>query len=254
MKRISKFVDPRIREALQMDAIKERLPHYEEGLLEKQRKKLVDAWRAAYPQAVSEVSSYHPLIRMVDWVKLRVMDPDECWYSDIYHVTLRRHKKDPVFHSKGGMIQLGINTHEGHARHDWRDFQEIKNQLAGKETEAFELYPADSRLLDPSNYYSLWCFPSLNGINVGIFDSRDVRDQDVALAPQRGFAKQQLSIQQENDKLRYLLAKGNDPCIYCGLKKEDMVKCESGFPGCGRADDLMMCEELERSEGVGKDI
>lgn len=43
----------------------------------------------------------------------------------------------------------------------------------------------------------------------------------------------------ENDKLRALLANGSDPCIYCGLPKADMAKCEHGFPGCGRADDML---------------
>jgi hypothetical protein len=43
----------------------------------------------------------------------------------------------------------------------------------------------------------------------------------------------------ENDLLRYLLAKSEEPCVYCSLKKADMNRCASGFPGCGRADDLM---------------
>lgn len=46
----------------------------------------------------------------------------------------------------------------------------------------------------------------------------------------------------ENDKLRSLLANGSDPCVYCGLLKEDMNRCSHGFPGCGRADDLMLAE------------
>jgi hypothetical protein len=48
----------------------------------------------------------------------------------------------------------------------------------------------------------------------------------------------------ENDKLRYLLANSDIPCIYCKLSKSDMLKCQSGFPGCGRADDLMVGESL----------
>lgn len=28
------------------------------------------------------------------------------------------------------------------------------------------------------------------------------------------------------------------PCLYCGRAAEDMSRCASGFPGCGRADDL----------------
>jgi hypothetical protein len=113
----------------------------------------------------------------------------EIWESDVYQVTVRRWSKDPVFGTRGGMIQIGINSHDGTARHDWRDFQGIKNQIAGPECEAFELYPAESRLLDPSNYYTLWCFPALKRIKVGLEEGRRVLDADEALAPQRGFAR-----------------------------------------------------------------
>ena len=99
-------------------------------------------------------------------------------------MTLRR-REDKVFGTSTGMIQLGISAHDGTARHDWREFQEIKNQLAGPECEAFELYPAVSRLLDPSNYYTLWCFPGLRHIKLGKFEGRRVWDQDEAIAPQR---------------------------------------------------------------------
>lgn len=46
-------------------------------------------------------------------------------------------------------------------------------------------------------------------------------------------------LEQENDALRGFLARGNDPCIYCQLPKADMAKCQSGFPGCARADDML---------------
>jgi hypothetical protein len=38
----------------------------------------------------------------------------------------------------------------------FRDFQRIKNELVGKECEAVELYPAESRLVDTANQYHLW--------------------------------------------------------------------------------------------------
>jgi hypothetical protein len=41
----------------------------------------------------------------------------------------------------------------------------------------------------------------------------------------------------ENARLRGILAKSTLPCIYCGLT--DMALCKSGFPGCGRMDDLV---------------
>lgn len=57
------------------------------------------------------------------------------------------------------VVRLGIENFDHSARHDWRDFQRIKNELVHPEAEAFEVYPAESRLLDPSNYFLLWVFP-----------------------------------------------------------------------------------------------
>lgn len=45
----------------------------------------------------------------------------------------------------------------------------------------------------------------------------------------------------ENDRFRAGLANGSGPCVYCDLSREDWSKCRSGFPGCGRADDAMLC-------------
>ncbi len=52
---------------------------------------------------------------------------------------------------------LSIRRLDGEPIHDWRELQRIKNELAGPETEAVELYPAESRLVDLSNRYHLWC-------------------------------------------------------------------------------------------------
>jgi hypothetical protein len=169
--------------------ILERQADYTAGDLEKERAKLVSLWRAAHPEAASQPPSagHRPLVRIsmkqpgeAEW------EPDETWINDIYNVVLRR-KPDKVFDTRQGMIQLGIHTLDGAARHDWREFQWIKNQLAGEECEAFELYPAESRLLDPSNYYTLWCFPGVKRIKVGVDGPRRVWNAGEALAPQRGF-------------------------------------------------------------------
>jgi hypothetical protein len=169
----------------QQAAVQRRLLAYKTASATEQRNELVREWRKHHPAAAEESPSYtRPLIRMERYSKSEPSEPDEYWHNDIYTVTLRRHDKDPVFGTWGGMIQLGISSLDGTTRHDWRDFQAIKNQLAGAETEAFELYPAESRLLDPSNYYTLWCFPSINRLKVGI-NERVVRDADEAMAPQR---------------------------------------------------------------------
>lgn len=47
-------------------------------------------------------------------------------------------------------------------------------------------------------------------------------------------------LQRENDMLRGIIAESDLPCLYCKLAKKDILKCASGFPGCGRADDLLI--------------
>jgi hypothetical protein len=179
-----------MRRADDLDLIRERILDHQRVDVKEQRDKLIALWREAHPECANQPPSeaHHPLILTSQRARGdRPDEPDEYWSNDIYSVTLRR-RPDHVFGTRQGMIQLGINTLDGTARHDWREFQLIKNQLAGPECEAFELYPAESRLLDPSNYYSLWCFPGVKRIKVGQ-EVREVLDADEALAPQRAFGK-----------------------------------------------------------------
>lgn len=48
-----------------------------------------------------------------------------------------------------------------------------------------------------------------------------------------------VDLEAENNSLRKSLAKSNADCPYCGLSAAEMSKCAHGFPGCGRADDMM---------------
>lgn len=175
---------------LMAKVVRQRMGDYSKHDIVSDRQKLVQLWRDAHPEAVNQPPSeaHRPLMLLSKKPPgAPESDADEIWANDIYQVVLRR-KPDKVFGTKE-MIQLGINTHDGTARHDWREFQWIKNQLAGPECEAFELYPKESRLYDPSNYYTLWCFPHLNLIKVGVNDGRRVWDAHEAMAPQRGFPK-----------------------------------------------------------------
>ena len=56
------------------------------------------------------------------------------------------------------MVCLSIKRRDREPIHDWRHLQEIKNALVGEQCEAFELYPAEERLVDTANQYWLWCF------------------------------------------------------------------------------------------------
>lgn len=124
------------------------------------------------------------------WIPMRRVDSsalDGCpvWQNDLYTTTVRHHADGwPL--GGGEWIQLGIYCEDGEPRHDFRAFQRIKNDICGSEWEAIELYPAESRLVDPSNYYLLWCAPS---INIGMKDGRTIAGPQNCIAPQRGWAK-----------------------------------------------------------------
>lgn len=62
---------------------------------------------------------------------------DSGWPA-MWHVSIKRRDKDVI--------------------RDWRVLQEIKNQIIGPENEGFELFPAESRLVDTANQYHLFVF------------------------------------------------------------------------------------------------
>jgi hypothetical protein len=76
------------------------------------------------------------------------------FHNNRYHVFVRR-VRNP---QDGGpdIIHLSIRDNERTAKHDWRDFQRIKNEIVGPEYELVELYPRESHLVDSSNQYHLW--------------------------------------------------------------------------------------------------
>jgi hypothetical protein len=132
-------------------------------------------------------SALKPSRKWVSMVRVATMDDGAIvWSNEVYTATLRRYQYGWPFGS-GPWAIIGIYCEDGEPRHDWRDFQRIKNDLVGPEWEAVELYPAESRLMDPSNYYSLWCFSGK--IQIGKDVGRVFKSPANAIAPQRGWAK-----------------------------------------------------------------
>lgn len=97
---------------------------------------------------------------------------EEQWGNGEYVVNLRHIEADDP--EDPAIIHLSIRRQDRQAVHDWRHFQRIKNQLAGPEWEAVEIYPAESRLVDGANQYHLWCFPFSLGLG---FSRRLVMNQ-----------------------------------------------------------------------------
>lgn len=119
------------------------------------------------------------------------MPPFYEWENDLYFGSLRRYDTGAPLGWGGAYACIGIYARANDARHDWREYQQIKNDLVGPEWEAVELYPAESRLVDPSNAFYLWCFPPgvLKDLGLPIPGRRVVGPQDKG-PPQRPFPEE----------------------------------------------------------------
>ena len=74
---------------------------------------------------------------------------------------------------KGKCTYISIKRKDKKALHDWRHFQQIKNELVGKEVEGIEMYPAESRLHDTANQFHIFCLPQGTSVKF-VWEFRDV--------------------------------------------------------------------------------
>lgn len=87
------------------------------------------------------------------------------YVNDKYQVNVRKSSPDDVkfgfyigdvMSGDFGVTHLSIKTHDRSPIRDWRDMQEIKNQIMGEDYEAVELFPSENRLVDTANQYHMW--------------------------------------------------------------------------------------------------
>lgn len=112
---------------------------------------------------------------------IRIERAAELWTNDVYTVIWRQGKlADEFLHPsvmsewRGKCGYLSIRRNDREPCDNWRDFQEIKNQLAGPDREAVQLYPAEERLVDTANQYHLWVIPKDMAFPMGFFTDRVV--------------------------------------------------------------------------------
>lgn len=84
------------------------------------------------------------------------MVPDHVWANNRYEVWAYELGTGPR-NDHPAMVWLSIKRTAREVVRDWRELQRIKNELVGPECEAVELFPAESRLVDTSNQYHLFC-------------------------------------------------------------------------------------------------
>lgn len=59
----------------------------------------------------------------------------------------------------GEVEQLTIRRHDAQPIHQWSELQRIKNEIAGENRTAVEVYPATADVVDQANLYHLWVLP-----------------------------------------------------------------------------------------------
>jgi hypothetical protein len=108
------------------------------------------------------------------------LDDDHTRYrffiNDIYQVQVARTGDN------GDFLHLNIRRLDGGMVRDWRHFQQIKNEIAGEEREAIEIFPAESRKVDTSNKWHLWVLPEGAVVNLG-WGERDVQYNELRGVP-----------------------------------------------------------------------
>lgn len=135
-------------------------------------------------KGLNKLYKKHKKRREVEWTPFEAasganpVKDTPCFVNSLYQVSI------DAFES--GWLHLSIIRRDRSAVHDWRHLQRIKNELCGPECEAFELYPAESRLVDTNNQFHLWVLPPGDSIPVGYKD-RDVATNTFGVHKQRPF-------------------------------------------------------------------
>lgn len=80
---------------------------------------------------------------------------ERIFVNNIYTVNVRELKGTDIT-----ITHLSIKRNDRQAIRDWRHFQQIKNDICGPESCGIEFYPPESQLVDTSNQFHMWVFPS----------------------------------------------------------------------------------------------
>lgn len=84
--------------------------------------------------------------------------PNETWSHLVYVNSRYGVQVSAVVTPIGIVTHLWIRHHAGEMP-PWRDLQAIKNQLAGPDRVAVEVFPPEADLVDEANMAHLWVYP-----------------------------------------------------------------------------------------------
>tara|TARA_R100000805_G_C3619675_1_gene122900 strand:- start:149 stop:790 length:642 start_codon:yes stop_codon:yes gene_type:complete len=145
------------------------------------RKQMLRAWEP-FSQVHSLVSDSLDSVQVERQLKA---NGTTVWENNRYLV-----HREPVPSDQHGfgdieVVWLSIKARDDTARHDWREFQWIKNELCGEDWEAIELYPSEKRMIDSVNQFHLWCLSPPAVFPVGWWNRKVVEENTTAYGSQR---------------------------------------------------------------------
>ena len=142
----------------------------------------------------------------------------EVWINNRYQVHKETVPETEHGFTDATIVWLSIKPLDDSARHDWREFQWIKNQLCGKEWEALEIYPAESRLVDTVNQFHLWCLKPPARIPLGWWARKVAEENTTEFGSQRKWSDfrpkdlvSEEEMQRQIRKTAELIRSGRDP-------------------------------------------
>tara|TARA_B100001741_G_scaffold274751_1_gene244644 strand:- start:768 stop:1331 length:564 start_codon:yes stop_codon:yes gene_type:complete len=110
------------------------------------------------------------------WTPLKFVEFMDEWQTEVHtnrtHTVLVR-PCDSTATDHSGWLSISFRRNDRKPECDWRIMQRIKNEIAGLEREAVQLFPANSRVVDTSNQYHLWVAPVGEQFPLG-YDESDV--------------------------------------------------------------------------------
>ncbi len=101
--------------------------------------------------------TWDKFVAVTPWLNgkpIALAEHETYWQNKFYTVV-----KKLLDGTEEGPIHLSIRHNQRKAVRDWRHFQRIKNEIAGSEREAVEIFPAESNLVDTANQYHLFVYP-----------------------------------------------------------------------------------------------
>lgn len=95
------------------------------------------------------------------------------WKNNVFTVQMYLYEDAAV---SGVFTVFGIRRHDKSPTISWDDLMRIKNEIAGVDRWAMEMYPPQDQLVDVANMRWLWCGPKGSGMPIGMHCRKIVAD------------------------------------------------------------------------------